>query len=294
MKRLLLIHGRDQQGKNSTALKNEWLAAWDRGLAKSNLQRPAGLTIDFPFYGDRLAALVDAANRPTGPEASPKGVEGDRGYDDFQAEVADELARIHGLEPAAIRAQIARVHGDQVATQKGPLNWEWIQAIIALIDDAAPDLSSAVLGVLLRDVYLYLTEEDIREEVDSIASQNLSGDTVAVVGHSLGSVVGFNILRAFAKKNGGKKPRYVTVGSPLGINAIKQRLGRLSNAGSSWYNAFDERDVVALKPLDGNNFPVTPAIENNAAVSNHSSNRHGIVGYLDDKAVAKRIFDALA
>jgi len=38
---------------------------------------------------------------------------------------------------------------------------------------------------------------------------------------------------------------------------------------------------------------VTPAIQNNAAVKNHSDNRHGIDGYLDDAAVARRIVDAL-
>jgi hypothetical protein len=60
-----------------------------------------------------------------------------------------------------------------------------------------------------------------------------------------------------------------------------------------WYNAFDKRDVVALYPLDAANFPVVPAVENNATVKNHTANRHGIDGYLDDANVAKRILDTL-
>jgi hypothetical protein len=54
------------------------------------------------------------------------------------------------------------------------------------------------------------------------------------------------------------------------------------------------RDVVALYPLDKNNFPIQPAIDNNAAVRNKTDNRHGIAGYLDDPNVAKRIVQALA
>ena len=52
-------------------------------------------------------------------------------------------------------------------------------------------------------------------------------------------------------------------------------------------------DVVALYPLDADNFPVRPAIENNPTVKNHTDNRHGIVGYLDNPDVAKRILNAL-
>jgi len=50
---------------------------------------------------------------------------------------------------------------------------------------------------------------------------------------------------------------------------------------------------VALYPLDATNFPVEPAIVNNGRVSNGTSNRHGIAGYLDDSNVAGRVRDGL-
>ena len=58
----------------------------------------------------------------------------------------------------------------------------------------------------------------------------------------------------------------------------------------------DERDVVALYSLEPAFFPLDPAnppIENKRDVRNRTRNRHGISGYLDDKEVAKRIYDAL-
>jgi hypothetical protein len=55
----------------------------------------------------------------------------------------------------------------------------------------------------------------------------------------------------------------------------------------------DEGDVVALRPLDGEVFPITPPIRNKTTVDNHTENRHGIVGYLDDPEVAREVLDAL-
>jgi hypothetical protein len=51
--------------------------------------------------------------------------------------------------------------------------------------------------------------------------------------------------------------------------------------------------VVALYPLDADNFPVDPAVENHNGVLNSTDNRHGIDGYLDDQKVASRIATAL-
>ena len=61
----------------------------------------------------------------------------------------------------------------------------------------------------------------------------------------------------------------------------------------NWFNAMDKRDVVALYPLDSVHFPINPVTENKTDVQNETENRHGISGYLNDKEVAKRIYEAL-
>jgi hypothetical protein len=55
----------------------------------------------------------------------------------------------------------------------------------------------------------------------------------------------------------------------------------------------DSLDIVALNPLDTANFDVTPAIENKTDVKNQTENHHGIIGYLNDEGVARRIYDAV-
>lgn len=59
-RRLVFIHGRSQQGKDSAALKIEWVHSWGAGLALSALTIPIPDTaIKFPFYGDTLEGLIE-------------------------------------------------------------------------------------------------------------------------------------------------------------------------------------------------------------------------------------------
>jgi hypothetical protein len=101
-------------------------------------------------------------------------------------------------------------------------------------------------------------------------------------------------LTAFCDRIGSLRiPLYLTLGCPLGIRAIRDNsTATIPLASEEWYNA-DTRDIVALHPLDRANFPVTPEIENYAAVKNSTGNRHGIVGYLEDPQVAQHLLGAL-
>jgi hypothetical protein len=93
-------------------------------------------------------------------------------------------------------------------------------------------------------------------------------------------------------------PQYVTLGSPLAVTRIRQAIlpPRWPACVGAWYNARDERDVVALYPLSAEHFRVgddAPGIVENSRVRNGTDNRHGISGYLSDADVAKVIHDAL-
>jgi hypothetical protein len=115
-----------------------------------------------------------------------------------------------------------------------------------------------------------------------------------IVAHSLGSIIAYNILSAQSRRL--NVPLFLTVGCPLGIRAVRIHLSPISfpNNVTSWFNGFDPRDVVALYPLDRENFNVSPAIENYGRVNNVTDDRHGIVGYLNDREIAGRIITAVA
>ncbi len=281
--RLLLVHGRSQGGKDPVKLKAEWLDALQKGLQKAGLAMPADVTIDFPFYGDRLDEFVRQFDLPADPAIVPKGSPVFDEFAQFRAEVADQMRTRAGITDSQVRSEMRPVP----AAEKGIENWEWVQAIIRLLDRNLTGVSETTIEVFLRDVFLYCRRDPVRRAIDATVSDGLKPDTAVVVGHSLGTVVAYNVLGAAGRK----VPLYVTVGSPLGIRAIRKTLGPIENpvGQKGWYNAYDSHDVVALYPLDRDNFDVDPAITNNGAVHNWTENRHGIIGYLDDADVAKMV-----
>ena len=286
--KLLLIHGRSQQGEDPETLKQQWLGALQRGFTAVGVSMPDGVDVAFPYYGDKLDEFARQADVPLTEDVRAKGGEIDPDYLTFQAELLEEMRKGIGVTEAMIYDEF----GDD-PREKGPQNWKWVHAILRAIDRRAPGITSSVLDEFMRDVYLYTKSAGVRNEINRIVAGKLTEEPTVVVGHSLGTVVSYSVLREDTRNL--NVPLHVTVGSPLGIRPIRNQFRPLRfPAAADWYNAFDKRDVVALYPLDANNFPVDPAVENNATVDNHTDNRHGIVGYLDDVNVARRIHVALS
>ena len=282
--RILFVHGRDQQGKSSAQLLSEWGAALETGLQSAGVTLPKHLHRDMPFYGDTLIDFVDRANLPSGADLVSMGPSSDPAFDDFKRAFVEDLAGMAGITDDQIRARMP----EQEVTEMGPQNWEWVQAIVAAIDDAFPGVSSAFLEAFIRDVFLYLDKGVVRQAIDAIVHNELTNEPTLVVAHSLGSVVAYNILRQEAAQR--NILGFVTLGSPLGIKAINRKLRPLANpVANSWWNGYDSRDIVALNPLDGEHFPVSPPIAEFGGIHNQTSNRHGIAGYLDKAEVVSAI-----
>lgn len=297
-RQLVFIHGRAQEQKDSIALKAEWIDAFEEGLAKSNLALPIAETdVKFPFYGDTLYDLVGGKTLDEAAQVIVRGQETDDDEKRFTRAVIEEIRQRAGITDA----QLASIAGQDVV-DKGPLNWEWLQTVLKAVDRFVPHGSGTSIALFTRDVYQYLKNPGIRESIDNgVCAAITPGVETVVVGHSLGTVVSYNILRQQGQARGWKIPLYMTLGSPLAVTEIRKSLKKLSTTRcpecvSKWVNAMDERDVVALYPLDPKHFPLDPAdpgIENKTDVHNRTSNRHGIAGYLDDKDVARKIYDAL-
>lgn len=291
-KRLVFVHGRAQEHKDSVALKAEWVGALRAGLAKSGLALPlAEADIKFPYYGQTLYDLVsdasDVANvvvRGTGAAVTDE--------QRFQQAVLEEVMAARGITDDEVDAALSAD-----VRERGPMNWEWVHGILKAIDNHIPGASGASIALATRDVYQYLKNPGVRDTIEKGVRQAMApGVPTIVVSHSLGTVVAYNLLRREGAAQGWNVPLFITLGSPLGVKAIKQAIAPIEHPSCAqrWFNAMDERDVVALYPLTQNRFDVNPAIENKTNVSNHTSNRHGITGYLDDAEVTQRIHAALA
>ncbi|OBF20016.1 hypothetical protein A5727_09715 [Mycobacterium sp. ACS4331] len=302
----MFIHGRAQQGRDPAKLKQEWVDDLAKGLAQNGLPPIDADRVRFPFYGD---ALDQMAHGKSPDEVAEVILKGDGPDDDaakrFLLSVFDQVRAKYQISDDEVE-EAADAH----FTEKGPLNWPWVRAVLQKLD-TRPELSAATIALATFDVFEYLTKDPIRRKIDDGVKKAMTdGAESVVVGHSLGSVVAYTVLRRFGgpQFEGGpakwKVPLFVTVGSPLAVNAIQKLAPAVIGAGanrtpecaSAWFNAMDPRDVVSLFPLDAEHFrinPENPAIENKTDVDNPTQNRHGISGYLGDPVVAKRIHEAM-
>lgn len=293
MKKLVFIHGRAQENKDAAALKAEWIAAWDVGLRKSGLSMPIAETdIRFPYYGDTLADLAAGKSSAAAAAVIVKSMtDGDQAQREFIRTVLREIQQQRGIADSDIADAVGRD-----VTEKGVLNWGWVQDILEALDRRVPYASGASVALATHDVYCYLEDSNVRMEIENGVREALSADIpTVVVSHSLGTVVAYDLIGREGIERRWNVPLFVTLGSPLAVNAIRKKLApnRHPPCVDSWYNAFDPRDVVALFPLDAKNFPVDPAIVNNSNIDNLTPNRHGISGYLSDADVARTIHTAL-
>lgn len=286
--RLLLVHGRGQGGKDADALKSEWIETLRRGFEAAQRPWPTDLSIDFPFYGDDLDDFVARANLPDPEDVVAKG----RGQDDdFELFMQETLMELEGSHPtlseSAIRAELP--HED--LGEKGIQNWKWIHAIARVIDRRISGVAEFTIEQFLKDVHLYVNRRAITKAINKIVQDKITHEPTVVIGHSLGSVVSYNVINETEDMN---VVKHITVGSPLGLRAISRRLGVPTNtAARGWFNAFDPEDIVALNPLDIDHFNTDPAIENHGSVNNQTDNQHGIAGYLNDSKIAATIADAI-
>lgn len=290
---LVFVHGRHQQGKDPDALAEEWVDAFRAGLAKLDLDVPiTRQSIHFPYYGNTLRDLDRGRSGDDVASVIYRGSE--TASEDEKAFLRTTLLEV--LANSAIPFADLEAAVPVEVVERGPQNWPWIRAMLQALDALSPDVSAAAVALMTSDVYHYLTNLRISAAIDQAVAEAMEPRLpTVVVAHSLGSVVGYRILKRMGDDGTWSAPLLVTLGSPLGISTIRRRLAPVSRPGcvGEWFNAMDPVDVVSLFPLDAEHFPTDPPVDNKIDVRNETSNHHGIEGYLSDPDVAQRIFDGL-
>ena len=287
VKRLVFVHGRQQGGLDQVALRGSWIKSLTDALAAQSQTLPDDLKIEFPYYGDELDRFVGLSKVPLATEIASRGDETTDELLAFQAQIVDEAIKKAGVPDELVDEE----YGNNTK-ERGPLNWEWVQAGLRALDRHT-GLGAPILAAFTRDVFLYLKVDDCRKTINDIVAAKLTSEPTVVVAHSLGSVIAYDLLRQ--QTSTADVPLLVTLGSPLGVMQIRNafRPLRYPKGVKLWFNAYDERDYVALYALDDKNFALTPAIENYGAVQNQPPTRHAILDYLTNDKVAERIFGAI-
>lgn len=294
--KLVFLHGRAQEDKDPLVLRQTWIVALRQGLAAAGRELPIDeRDIVFPYYGDALRDITGESSDDLATVRFPL-----REHEaEFACEVLEERLAEAGVTDAVIAAQTApAIRDDGLAYRLSTsLSSEWIQRGLSLLDRYVPRASAKSMESTAADVTQYLNDIEVQQHIESgvvRAFEQCGAEETVVVGHSLGSIVAYRMLRQGGPIECPVKA-LITLGSPLGISVVRNTLEPIAYppAVGSWFNAYDERDVIALNPLDAKHFLVDPAITNFSGVRNESDNHHKIRGYLTDPVVATRIVEEL-
>jgi hypothetical protein len=119
-------------------------------------------------------------------------------------------------------------------------------------------ISESTLIFWPKQVKAYLADPRIRSEIQDLFAKAIRPDTKVVVAHSLGSVIAYEVLRSPVHDLGGEVSTLVTLGSPLGVRPVQERVApdRTWPPGvAAWTNISDPLDFVAavkkLRPIFG-------------------------------------------
>lgn len=174
----------------------------------------------------------------------------------------------------------------------------WLPLIVqqALIKKAAMEAYYYLFDkeFVRADGVRFMPRRELRARfIASVEGALGKADRVVVVGHSMGSMLAYDVLNNVAACP--PVDTLITIGSPLGITEVQQRLaGRSGELGfpaarlGRWVNIYDPRDPIAADPVLANDFtPVDGKAVEDIEESNWGSWRHTVTHYLSGPKLRK-------
>lgn len=303
MVNVLIVHGRSRPLFGPDEMREQWLVALHSAFSGADLAISfadvfADDDVKLPWYGDTLSQLVGGVTRG---EAERVSLSGDLPPDErgFVLAVAQQVADTYGFTSEQLSAVTAP--GDAGAGD--PSSWAYVRTVLAAVDRYVPGMSGATVAFVARECFGYLTDARLRQTIDDgVAAVLASGVPTVVLGHSLGAVIAYHVLRAHPDAATWNVPLLVTLGAPLAWRPVTQALARLEAPRmpacvATWVNARDPQDAVAIGGvitgalLPGG--PGLPVVTEETRIVNPEDGRHAIEYYLADPVVAERIAEAL-
>jgi hypothetical protein len=279
------VHGIAQQNSGPARQEKQWADAFTRGLSRANCPECEFPTLTVPFYGN----LFRKGSSYLGGNASPHF---ERVKDEDWAD--GEIAFVSGALDE-LTADLSEAEMDaawRASPTLGPpaLIPPPLLRGLAAIDRRWGTGRGLLLVGVLRQVNGYLFIPETGERIRQIVTNEIGDDTRVLVGHSLGSVIVYDLLvRGAAPQIRGM----VTLGSPLPLATVRSALpppmAGVAVPGSElpWCNVYDPWDVVTagqgLEP---------PASD--VPVRNRPVDPHALSAYLARKETADAILAGVA
>lgn len=294
MVNVLIVHGRSRPLFGPVEMREQWLVALHSAFSGAEISVPfTDDDVKLPWYGETLTQLVGGVSRG---EAERVSLSGDIPHDEraFVLAVVQQVAEAYGFTQEQLAAVSAS--GDVDASRS---SWGYVRTVLAAVDRYVPGMSGATVAFVARECFGYLTDGRLRQMIDDgVAGVIAPGVPTVVLGHSLGAVIAYHVLRSHPDSSSWEVPLLLTLGAPLAWRPVIQALGRLETPRvpgcvASWVNARDPLDAVAIGgSLSGAVLPVgpgLPVVVEDEGIVNPDDGRHAIEYYLADPLVATRI-----
>jgi hypothetical protein len=261
MATIVLVHGIAQEQESADTLERDWIPALAGGV------RSAG----YPDLADRINRqsspyqLIDVRMAFYGGLFLRPGLQGDEvdPLTGAEATLADALAT-EWLERAAAwssrpneKATAARELAyvrHEVGREEAGIGQLKRHAVngLAKLRWFAPfgmGFASRFVYKALGQVTRYLSDEAIRSAAQQSVLDLIGSDTKIIIGHSLGSVVAYEVIQRLQQPI----PLFVTLGSPLGLDTVvfpklRPQPPSFPPVVRRWVNVADRDDVVAAQP----------------------------------------------
>jgi hypothetical protein len=267
------VHGIGQQYLGRNQILDRWIPALTDGLEWAT-QRRLQPDLDLAFYG-HLFRQADPQRKGKGPLSSDATAYL-AGLDD--AELADLTKAVQQIiAPADLAEAAAR-------SSKGLWLPTPVQTLVGAVEQRFPPGSGILLLGTLRQVRRYLQNSQLKAEVDQITAR-AAGDATVLIGHSLGSVVAYEFLR---QHPGHSVKLLLTLGSPLGLKMVRDRLPAGEPDAVHWVNVRDPNDPVTAAGAIHRWYPMVLD-----RCADNGVNAHAVERYLSFKATGEALKDFL-
>jgi hypothetical protein len=282
--RIVVVHGIGQQTEGELTLHDRLFPALQQGVV-----RAAGSVqpddVAFASYGDFF--------RPEAEVLSPVPY-----FDARDVEEGYESELLLALWQRAASVDPRVVPPDEEVLARSPV---WASRALAALSRSRflAGVGDKLLIGNLKQVHRYFKDDELRRKIRGAVAAAITNDTRVVVGHSLGSVVAYEVLCAAPEL---PMRSFVTLGSPLGLpNLVFDHLepkpsppgagarGHWPESVRAWTNIADQGDVVAavedLRPLFGTQMRQIRV--------NNSSHAHDMRPYLTERMTGEAIMAGL-
>jgi hypothetical protein len=270
---VVAVHGISQQQAGRRQLLPPWEAALRDGVERAVGRGGPVIELDLAYYGD---LYLQASPRKGGAVT------------DLATLDEDEIAFLGEIENELVTDE------PDEEIMKGFREVPQPVARLAAWLDRRVGLAGRILffGDLIQ-VRRYQREDELAADVRQRVGEALGPHTRIMIGHSLGSVVAYEYLAM--EPNHGVET-LITLGSPLALRSIKERLRvkgpdgrpRSPTGVTRWVNVLDPRDPVACA---GGLSPFWPAVTDEQV--DNGDEPHAATRYLGKEVTGQAVVGGL-